>query len=359
MDRRIVFCGGGTGGHIYPALSVARDLEERGWRSLFLGTNRKAEARIFRRVRFPHVALPAVALRKSPGGVLRFGEKLLRSLGGALSRLAAFRPAACVGLGGYGSLPGVLAARLLRVPVALFEPNAMPGRANIGLEPLAREIWTGFPGAESIFPRPSKVRRTGVPLRPELRQHGHGRERKPGSELLVLGGSQGAQGLNEMVGRMLPLLGALRERMTFAHVAGAGGEAPVRRMYRKAGFRARVAGYVHRMDAWYARAGAVLCRSGAGTLSEVAALGLPALLVPHPHSPDRHQHRNAEVLVEAGAAVVVEEAEDAHEAAARAVREMFASPQVQRRMGEAARAVGEPAAHRNVLKRIELLAERK
>jgi UDP-N-acetylglucosamine--N-acetylmuramyl-(pentapeptide) pyrophosphoryl-undecaprenol N-acetylglucosamine transferase len=355
MTHRILFAGGGTGGHIYPALAVADDLQRRGWEILFLGTRRAAEARIFKKAPFSHVGLPATYLRPSPSGAAAFVSSMGISFAAALRRILAFRPCLCVGLGGYGSFPGVMAARVARVPVALFEPNAVPGKANRFLAAFAEEVWTWFPAAGSGFPNQSKVHATGIPLRPEFRQ-GPAAPRTA-AKVLVLGGSQGASGLNNLVGRMLGALGRFAPKVSFEHVAGPGREAGVARMYRRAGLPAVVRGYVHRMADLYRDVDVVLCRAGAGTLAEITALGLPAVLVPHPTSPDRHQHRNAAFLADRGAAVVIEEDLVNPYEAGQSLGRLLLNETALDRMANASRLLGVPHAHGNVLKRIELLAE--
>ena len=205
--RRILFAGGGTGGHIYPALALADDLTARGWSCLFLGTERPAERRIMEKSPFVHVPLPTGYLRKSLRGAASFGVRLTAALGLAVHLVMRFRPQVCVGLGGYGSVPGVVACRAGGIPVALFEPNSVAGKANRLLEPLAREVWTWFPSAGAGFRNQARVVRTGIPLRSHFRQPLPAAERPGGRvRVLVLGGSQGARGLNRLMTNALPAL---------------------------------------------------------------------------------------------------------------------------------------------------------
>ncbi len=356
--RRILFAGGGTGGHIYPALALAGDLEKEGWGCLFLGTRRPSEMRIFERSPFPHVGLPVSSAGRGGAALVDFARRMVSSLATAQNLVKRFRPDVCVGLGGYGSIPGVLCSAMRKVPVALFEPNSIPGRANRVLEMVASEIWTWFPSASAGFRSRRKVYRTGIPLRADLRNPARRADARGPGRVLVIGGSQGADGLNGLVGRMLPAMKYFAPGIRFSHISGPGNEQSVSAMYASAGIEARVAGYAHDMAEWYSEADAVMCRCGAGTLAELTAMGLPSVLVPHPSSPDRHQHLNARYLSSAGAAIVVDEQSADPVEASKALGLMMGDPGFLARMSAASKSVSSPDAHRKILKRVGILAER-
>ncbi len=355
---RALFAGGGTGGHIYPALALASDMRDMGWESLFLGTDRPAEARIFEKSPFRHIGLRTTFLRKTPAGAFRFALRAAESLAAAQSAIRGWKPDVCVGLGGYGSFPGVVCSALRRIPVALFEPNSVPGRANRMLESAAREIWTWFPSAASGFRRRARVLRTGIPLRADLRGLRRAESQGRPPVILVLGGSQGAKGLNALVTGMLRFLPQELAGTGFIHIAGPGHGAAVSSAYKATGIDARVEEYCHDMAARYAEADAVICRCGAGTLAEITALGIPAVLVPHPASPDRHQHRNAEYLASAGAALVLDELSADPAGAARSIASLLSNQTRLSAMSFKSRALSVSSAHGNILKRMGFLAEK-
>lgn len=307
MVRRVCLVSGGTGGHLMPALVLARALQQCGHEAVLVTEGREVERELLRR------ELPDVAEAQLPPSSGRLGLPLwLAQAMVAARRLLRDRDVDfVVSTGGRPCLPVGLAARSLGKPLFLLEQNAVTGRVNRWLSPLARRIYHGLPvpgglGARALL--------TGTPLRPQFRHIDRQRCRNelglPAAALVVLvtGGSQGARSLNEIVPAALC-------RLPFAvhvlHLAGPGRDEAVRRLYasRESRVVAQVRPVASDMDRMFGAADLVVCRGGGTTVAELIAAGRAAVIVPYPHHRDRQQVRNAEVLQRASAAIVVEEAE--------------------------------------------------
>lgn len=307
MVRRVCLVSGGTGGHLMPALVLSRALRDAGQDALLITEGREVEREILQR------EMPSLVEFQLPGGRPRRLTTpwwLLRGMVAARRWLQEQSIDAVVSTGGRPSLPVGLAARSLGLPLFLLEQNAVVGRANRWLLPLARRIYHGLPSRRALSRRALV---TGTPLRPDF-----GRlERRAARAALglaldvpvvvVTGGSQGAQVLNELVP---PALHALGLPLQVVHLAGAGKDDQVRRLYAadpETQVRAVVRPVALDMDRLFSAADLVLCRGGGTTVAELAAAGRAAVIVPYPHHADQQQLRNAEVLARAGAAVVIEE----------------------------------------------------
>ena len=355
---RIAFAGGGTGGHVCPAVAVAEAAaEERpGSEVLFLGTDRAVERRILSHAGLPHVALPAAPLRGGRGLLAQ-----VRALLAARAHLRRFAPDVVLGLGGFASAPGVLAARTLGVPVALFEPNAVAGRANQLLARLARVACVHWP--ELALPCP--VARTGAPLGQAVArglaltsgEARHALGLPPGAPtLLVMGGSQGARALNEWLQVGLPAALPAGPPPSFIHLTGSeAAVAPLQEAYRAAGAAHRVLPFLNEVGLAYRAADLAIVRGGAATLAELAACGLPGLVVPLPSSAGDHQRANARAFAAQGAGRVLEEAALSGEALGAALRLLRAREELAG-MRASALAAGRPRAARTVLRVMEQLA---
>ena len=289
---RVLIAAGGTGGHIFPALAVAEELRRRGGEVCWLSAG-GMETAFAAAHGFPVYVAPFRPPR-GIGGALRLAAAVWR----AFWEFRRARPEVVLGMGGYASAPGGLAAKVAGVPLVVHEQNAAAGRANRLLCKFARQILTGFPGA---LPGGRWV---GNPARAEFfaarKENGGG----PPRRLLVLGGSQGAQVLNRAVPEALS---RLPDEFIVAHQCGLGNSESVRRAYETAGRRADVREFMDDVAAQMAAADLVVSRAGASTLSELAAAGAAAFLVPYPHAADGHQNRNAEFFTEKGAAFGCEE----------------------------------------------------
>lgn len=308
-ERRVVISGGGTGGHLYPALVLGRKLKERdpGLRLLYIGSRRDVERRIMAEHGVPYLGLPVEGLRgrglRALRGLVLLPAAFLRALG-ALFR---FRPGLVVGVGGFSSGPVVLLAAWLGRPTLILEPNARPGYTNRRLARRVRKAVVAFESTLAAFP--GKGVRLGNPVRPEFYALGpRPRERRLG--VLVFGGSQGSRFLNERVAAALPLIAARREELAIVHQTGENEAAEVRARYAAAGFGgAAVAPYFPDMPARFAAADLILCRAGATTVAELVAARRAALLVPFAGAAEDHQTANAAELARLGGAEVLAEAE--------------------------------------------------
>lgn len=299
--RPILIMAGGTGGHVFPALAVAEQLQSRGWPVAWLGTRAGLEARVV-----PPTGIPLYWIRVSG---LR-GKGLLRQLAApfmlawallqAAWTLLRLRPAAVLGMGGFTTGPGGAMAWLLRRPLVVHEQNSVAGLTNRMLAPLARPVLEAFPGS-----LPDAIH-TGNPVRGSIVETGF-RERDPGARrprLLVVGGSLGAAAFNEQVPVALAGIDA-PQRPDVWHQTGLRHIDAARAAYQTAGVAVRLDAFVDDMGAAYRWADLVLCRAGALTIAELAAVGVGSILVPYPHAVDDHQTANARYLVDAGAAILL------------------------------------------------------
>jgi len=307
---RVLVMAGGTGGHVFPALAVAEALRARGAAVQWLGSRGGMESRLVPARGYPFHAVAVRGLRgRGPVGWLQAPWRVLRAVGGALAVLRRVAPHVVLGMGGYASGPGGVAAWLLGRPLVIHEQNAIPGLTNRILARLARTVLEAFPGS---FPAPARARHTGNPLRAEIAALA-ARETTPrpaGAPLrvLVLGGSQGARALNEAVPAALAALGA-RAAVEVRHQAGERNLDAARAAYEAHGLDVEPLAFIDDMAASYAWADLVLCRAGAMTVAELAAAGVASVLVPFPFAVDDHQSANARYLGDAGAALVVPERE--------------------------------------------------
>lgn len=306
----ILVMAGGTGGHVYPALAVARALEGHARRVVWLGTRRGLEARVVPAAGIPIEWVSVHGLRgKGLPTLLLAPFRLLLALGQSLAVMARHRPAAVLGMGGFVSGPGGLAAWLLRRPLVIHEQNAVAGLTNRLLARLARVVLQAFPGS---FSSRVNAQTVGNPVRAEIAALAEPAQRLAGRSgrlrLLVLGGSQGALALNEVVPAAVALLDpALRPAVR--HQTGSRTAAAASAAYAESGVEADLVPFIEDMAAAYSWADLVVCRAGALTVAELCAAGLPAVFVPFPAAVDDHQTANAAPMAEAGAAVVLRESE--------------------------------------------------
>lgn len=304
---RVIIAGGGTGGHVIPALAVAAELRRQGHSNiLMVGTSRGLEVRLAPRHGLPLETIDVGALKRV--GAVQALATLVRlpySFWQAGRILSAFQPDVVYGVGGYASGPVLFMAAMRDIPVVVHEPNAAPGFANRCIAPFVTRALVTFPEAERFFPV-ERVELVGVPVRSEF----FGVPRKqhyPPFTLLIFGGSQGAHRINQAVIESLPLFAASRPDLCFIHQTGEKDHAQVAASFAQSGLaeRARVLPFIDDMPAVFARADLLVCRSGASTLAEVTAAGKAALLVPFPFAADDHQLKNARSLERAGAARVL------------------------------------------------------
>ena len=302
---------GGTGGHVFPALALAEALRARQHRVVWMGSREGLEARLVPAAGFPIEWIAVTGLRgRGPVGWLLAPLRVARAVWQALGAMRRVRPAVVIGLGGFASGPGGIAAWLTRRPLLVHEQNAVPGFTNRVLARVATKVFEAFPG--SFGAAAGRVECVGNPVRAAIAAQPAPRarylDRTGRVRLLVVGGSQGAQALNAVVPQALARL-ASDLPFEVRHQCGAKHVAETSTAYASAGVSAAVTPFIDDIAAAYAWADLVVCRSGAMTVSELAVVGLPAVLVPFPAAVDDHQTANARWLVAAGAATLLPQAE--------------------------------------------------
>jgi UDP-N-acetylglucosamine--N-acetylmuramyl-(pentapeptide) pyrophosphoryl-undecaprenol N-acetylglucosamine transferase len=354
---RVLIAGGGTGGHIIPALAVARELVARhSAEVLFLGTSRGMESRLVPAAGFQLRLIEVGPLNNvSLATRIKTMLDLPRSLFACRRLIRDFKPHVVFGVGGYASGPGMAAALSLGVPTMAFEPNAMPGLANRLVGKRVQAAAVNFPAAALYF-RNAEV--TGIPVRPEFFKLPPATSDAP--HLLVFGGSQGARLFNNTLPAIAPALLDAVPGLTILHQAGARHAEITEAAYRDSGAdsaRWQVSGFLDDMPARFGHANLVMARSGASTVAELAAAGKPALLVPFAAAADDHQARNAEEMVKAGAAVMLRETDLAdHNKVLHHLVQMLTSPERLAAMSAAALTQAHPLAAETIANRIVSLA---
>ena len=307
MSRTILIMAGGTGGHIFPALAVAEKMRERGWRVVWLGNPEGMEAKLVPQHGFETVWVKFGALRGK--GIMRkllLPLNLLRGFWQAQKAIRQVQPNVVLGMGGYITFPGGMMAALLGKPLVVHEQNSVAGLANRVLAGVADRIATGFPEvlAKGVW--------VGNPVRPEIARIAPPAERFAGRDgalhLLVIGGSLGAQALNEMVPQAMALLGA-GDLPQIVHQAGEKHIEALKANYAAVGVQAHCVSFIEDMAGAYEWADLVICRAGALTVAELAAAGVASILVPFPHAVDDHQTGNARFLVNVGGAFLLPQGE--------------------------------------------------
>jgi UDP-N-acetylglucosamine--N-acetylmuramyl-(pentapeptide) pyrophosphoryl-undecaprenol N-acetylglucosamine transferase len=338
----VIVAGGGTGGHLFPGIAVACRLRERvGAEVVFVGSSYGIETRVVPRLGYPLRTLPTRALRgRGPAAALGAGMRFGASLVSAWRMIREIQPDLVLGVGGYASAPAVVAARLAGVPTVLLEQNAIPGVTNRWLGRIVDRVCVAFPETRSAFPSNRAVF-TGNPVRGEIVQ---ARRALEAFSVLLFGGSAGAHRLNEVGVEAMARLAQRRPAPRIVHQTGEADRDWVASRYAALGIEADVRAFIDDMGAAYAEADLVVCRAGATTIAELAAVGKPAILVPYPYAADDHQRKNAEALVQRGAARMILDRELTAELLAAEIAELRDDPARLRAMGEAARAFGRPDA---------------
>jgi UDP-N-acetylglucosamine--N-acetylmuramyl-(pentapeptide) pyrophosphoryl-undecaprenol N-acetylglucosamine transferase len=366
MSVRIVIAGGGTGGHLYPGIAVARE-----WLSrfpdasiTFAGTARGIEARVVPREGFALDVLRSGGLKgKSLGDRARGAALVPLGLADAWRIVSSRRPDLVIGVGGYSSGPVVLVAALRGVATMLLEQNAVPGLTNRLLARFVRRAAVTFASTERFFGRKAFV--SGNPVRPEFfapagpeRNEGTGAG-APATRVLVFGGSQGAHAINVSMAAAAAELSAQRSSLRIVHQTGERDVEMVRSAYRQAGIEAEVEPFLYDMGRQLGRADLVVCRAGATTLAEITAAGKPAILIPLPTATDDHQRKNAEALAAVGGAEVLLQQDADGSTLAGRILALASDPDRRGRMATAARALARPDAARVIVDRALELIERR
>lgn len=325
---KVAIAGGGTGGHLFPALAVGEVLRERGHEVLIFISEKEVDALAtrgrsdFRFEKLPSIGMPALL---SPA-MLTFFWRFNASLAPCRRIFAEFKPDAVLGMGGFTSTAPILAGKLRRIPTFVHESNAIPGKANRLNGWLVDTVLLGFDECKQHFGK-ARCKVTGTPIRRSLLARVP-REKalascglKPGpATVLVMGGSQGAHGINEAMRQAAAQFAGAP--LQVIHLTGPQDEEALRDAYAKAGIPAHVAAFSHEMEMLYSAADLAIARSGAASLAEISHFGLPSILIPYPHAAENHQQLNAEIFARAGAATLLREADIAGETLARVIRNL-------------------------------------
>jgi UDP-N-acetylglucosamine--N-acetylmuramyl-(pentapeptide) pyrophosphoryl-undecaprenol N-acetylglucosamine transferase len=340
--------GGGTGGHVIPALAVARELRRRGHDVFFVGTERGLESRLVPAEGFPLRTIEIGGLNRV--GVRQKARTLFRLPLVTFDALR-FHASAIFSMGGYVAGPPVIAALLRGRPVVVMEPNAIPGITNRRIARFVARALVNFPETARFFPS-GRTEVTGMPVRDEFFQI-RPRQRTDVLHLLVTGGSQGSRAINQVMRQSWPIFRQSGMPVRIVHQTGTAEFDSVRAEFAASGLTGEVVPFIGDMPSAFAAADLVLCRAGASTASELAAAGRPSILMPFPFAADDHQTRNAEAMQRAGAARMVRDAEMNGEKLVRTIGEMADSLD---EMGEAAHRLARPGAARRAAEILEEVA---
>ena len=340
---RVIIAGGGTGGHVIPALAIAQQLKKQfAAEVLFIGTARGIETRLVPQAGFPLELIKVGALKNV--SLLTRAKTMFdlpRALWASGRMLSDFDPDVVIGVGGYASGPAMLAAIRRRIPTLAFEPNVVPGFANRLVARWVSAAAVHFEETCEYFPN---CRVTGVPVRQAFFEFQPSPLLSRRPTLLVFGGSQGARAINQA---MIESLGGLRQRIPGIHIIHQTGQRDydnVLSAYQQSGISGEVHKFIDDMPGTFARADLLVCRSGASTVGEITAAGKPAIFVPFPRAADDHQNVNARALERAGAAVVVEESNLGAAYLVDTIAALLADPNHLQSMSAAAKSLAHPKA---------------
>ncbi len=353
---RVLIAGGGTGGHIYPGIAIAREIRRRhpGADLLFVGTERGLEMKIVPAEGFRLETITISGLKGT--GLLKQLKSLLtvpKSLLDARTILQRFRPSVVVGVGGYSSGPPVLMAALLGIPAMLQEQNALPGLTNRLLGRVARKVATAFRECDAYFG--SKAVLTGNPVRADFSQV-RSRSGTDPFTLLVFGGSQGAQPINQSVIEAIAILQPQIQDLKVIHQTGEREYPRIKKAYDGLKMDADVRPFFGDIPVQFAAADLLVCRAGATTLAELTVSGKPAILVPFPQAADDHQRKNAEALAQAGAAEMILQKDLNGSVLAMRILYYFEHRDALRRMEQNSRALGRADATERIVDLVEELS---
>jgi UDP-N-acetylglucosamine--N-acetylmuramyl-(pentapeptide) pyrophosphoryl-undecaprenol N-acetylglucosamine transferase len=346
MSRTILIMAGGTGGHIFPGLAVADALRVLGWNVVWLGAPNSMEAELVPKQGYPVAWVNFTGVRGK--GVLRLLTlpfTLLRALGQSAAAILRHRPDVVLGMGGYITMPGGLMAALLRRPLVIHEQNSIAGLSNKVLAQLATRVLSGFPEVLK------KTLWCGNPVRADIAALAEPQIRYAGRSgklnVLVVGGSLGAQALNEALPEALAMMDE-QVRPNVLHQTGKKHLERVQKLYAQAGVNADVRAFLDDMAQQYAKADVVICRAGALTIAELAAAGVASVLIPFPFAVDDHQTHNAKFLSEKGAAILLPQQELSAEKLAQLLCDLSREKLLE--MAQAARRLAKPDATAQVAK---------
>jgi len=341
--KTYLMAGGGTGGHVIPAVAVARELQSRGHRPVFVGTRTGFESKLVPSAGFPIEYIEIGGLQRvGLAQTLRTLAQIPLSFARCLSLMNNYQPAAVFSMGGYAAGPVTLAAWWKGVPIVIMEPNAVPGLANRLIGRLVRRALVSFEETRRHFPE-GRAEVTGLPVRPEFSEIA---AKLPGNALVVLitGGSRGSRTLNNAAREAWPLFRDAPFHVVLIHQTGGDAYQQIAADFQKAGLEGEVTAFIADMPAAFARADVIVCRSGAGAVAELAAAGKPSILVPFPFAADDHQLKNAQQFAKVDAARLVLDREMNGRRLYDEIARLAAEPDLLRAMAQRARTFARPNA---------------
>lgn len=346
MSRTILIMAGGTGGHIFPGLAVADALRAQGWNVVWLGGPNSMEAELVPKHGYPVAWVNFSGVRgKGVMRLLTLPFTLLRALGQSAAAIFRHRPDVVLGMGGYITLPGGLMAAILRCPLVIHEQNSIAGMSNKVLARMATRVLSGFPDVLKGTQWCGNPVRADIAALTEPQARYAARNGK--LNVLVVGGSLGAQALNEALPKALAMMSE-QERPNVIHQTGRQHFEKVQQLYKRADVKADIRPFLDDMANQYARADLVICRAGALTIAELAAAGVASVLIPFPFAVDDHQTYNARFLSDKGAAILLSQKELGAEKVAQLLRELSRNKLAA--MAQAARSLAKPDATQQVAK---------
>ena len=340
---RIVIAGGGTGGHLFPGIAIAEEILDRGNtnRIVFIGTKKGIEHRILGQLGYELQEIDVEGVKgRGLKALIKVTYQIPHSMWQSRQILKRFCPDAVIGVGGYASGPAVVTARIMGIPTAIAEQNAVPGITNRILSKFANLIFVTYAQTKDWFPQ-SKVILSGNPVRKVFAAgRAQAQEEKQYRQLLIFGGSQGAAAINRNVIAMMPQLQKMKDKLRVLHQTGDREVETVRRAYEQFGLDAQVTPFIVNMADAYAAADLIICRAGATSLAEITAAGKAAILIPYPWAANDHQTKNAEALASAGVAVIINENELTGQKLFGVIDDLLANKQKLRQMEEASVKLG-------------------
>jgi len=353
---KLLIAGGGTGGHVFPALAIAREWMSRGTERqvVFVGTQLGLEARLVPEAGFPLETIRSAGLKGMGAvGFARNVAKIAPAMWDSFSILGRHEFVAALGVGGYAAGPAMLAAVLHGLPTMIFEPNAEPGFTNRVLARMVTRIATAYETPTKLWG--SKATLTGIPVRAEFFALPLRAPAEP-FHILITGGSQGARAINRAVVDAMDLLAVQKDRISIVHQTGEGDYNAVREAYARHEINAEVLPFIGNIAERFAQADLIVCRSGAITAAEVAAAGRPSISIPFRASTDDHQLRNAQEMERAGAARMITEPQLTAESLTREIFSLLDQPEELQELAANARRLSKPRAAQDIVDMVEGIA---
>jgi UDP-N-acetylglucosamine--N-acetylmuramyl-(pentapeptide) pyrophosphoryl-undecaprenol N-acetylglucosamine transferase len=356
---KIIFAGGGTGGHLMVGLSTAEEIRSRFHDAeiTFLGTGKEFEKRCVEQQGFRFQQMSARKWEGSYKHIVIFISVVLAGVVRSILEMRKIRPDIVIGLGGYASVAPIIAAKLLNIPSVLLEQNVIPGKANRFLAKWVDEVYCHWRGSVKWFHKAKIVRVTGTPIRKDIAYNqklcfGKFGLNPSKKTLLITGGSQGAQAVNEVIVRCLPKLEPLAGEIQIIHCTGEYGYEMVKAAYKQTGLDAFVCSFLDDMGAALRMADIIICRAGATTIAEITVIGIPAVLIPYPYATDNHQYWNAIEVVSNGAGYLLQQMDLTPEKVIEVITDLMNHKEVYDRMKMFSKGMGIPNAAVHVVDNI-------